>query len=250
MSALPYLIDPSWGIAGLIDVETTGLNPGKDEIIEFSIVLFAFDQDTGEIKGIVDEYTGLCDPGRSIPKTASEIHGITKRDVKGKKLNTYKIDTMIRQADFLISHNAKFDSKFVRILFPIAYAKPWLCSMNDIDWKSKGFRSKALQNLLKDHNITVDEAHRANSDVKACLALLYQKNSEGNYYFYELLQCRKVAAASNNMPITLREANKAPRSFNWLKALLITASIIILPIYPFLGIAGIIASFFIRKPKT
>lgn len=246
MSALPYLIDPSWGIAGFIDVETTGLNPEKDEIIEFSIVLFAFDQETGEIKGIIDEYTGLREPDRRIPKAASEIHGLTRKDVRGKVLDNAKINRMINWADFLVSHNAEFDSNFVQNLFG-RYDKPWLCSMDGIDWKAKGFRSKSLQNLLKDHNITIDEAHRANADVKACLTLLSQKDSEGNYYFYELLKHRRVAAAFDNMAITKHEANKPSRSFNWVKALWIFGSIIIFPFYPFLGIAGIIASFFVKK---
>lgn len=246
MSALPYLIDPSWGIAGFIDVETTGLNPEKDEIIEFSIVLFAFDQETGEITGIVDEYTGLCDPGRSIPKAASEIHGITRKDVKGKALDNGKINQMINWADFLVSHNAKFDSSFVQNHFG-RYDKPWLCSMDGIDWKGKGFPSKALQKLLKAHNITVDKAHRANADVKACLTLLSQKDREGKYYFYELLSQRRVAAAFHDMAIKHREASNSPRSFNWVKAIWISASILIFPFYPFLGVMGIIASFFIRK---
>lgn len=246
MSELAYLIDPSWGIAGFIDVETTGLNPEKDEIIEFSIVLFAFDQQTGEIKGIVDEYTGLCDPGISISKAASEIHGITKKDVKGKELNTHKIDSMIRQTDFLISHNAEFDGKFVRKLFPIAYAKAWLCSMSGIDWKGKGFHSKALQKLLKNHNIAVDEAHRAEADVKACLTLLSQKDSEGQYYFKELLKHRKVAAALETIATDNRKTNKS-YSFGWIKVVLFFVSIIILPFNPWFGVTGIIASLVIKK---
>lgn len=246
MSELSYLIDPSWGIAGFIDVETTGLNSEKDEIIEFSIVLFAFDQKTGEIKGIVDEYTGLREPERRIPKAASEIHGITRKDVKGRVLDNQKINPMIRRADFLVSHNAAFDSSFVQNHFG-RYEKPWLCSMDGIDWKAKGFRSKALQKLLKDHNIAVDEAHRAEADVKACLTLLSQKDSEGQYYFKELLKHREVAATLETMTNDQCKTKKSHRSFGWVKAILFFTSLIILPFSPWLGVTGVIASLIIKK---
>ncbi|WP_200760505.1 exonuclease domain-containing protein [Effusibacillus dendaii] len=179
------------GLAAFIDVETTGLDPFDDEIIEFSIVLFEFDRKTGEFTDIIDEYTGLKEPiGKRIPRAATRVNGITNDMVEGEELDDDKIISLIHSAEFIVAHNAKFDRSFVEMEYPKLdwTNKPWLCSMNGIGWKRKGFASKGLQNLLKDHGIEVNNAHRAANDVRAALMLLSQKNSKGEYYFKELLR--------------------------------------------------------------
>jgi len=186
-------IDPAWGKAAFIDVETTGLNPAYEEIIELAIVLFAFQRETGKIMGIIDEYIGLREPSRPISRGAYLVHRISKRDVRGKTLDHAKIESLISRADFLIAHNAGFDKGFVGKMFPVALSKPWYCSMNDIKWYRKGFPSKALQNLLAAHRIRVDRAHRAGEDVRACLMLLSLMNQNGITYFQEMLDEKKNA---------------------------------------------------------
>lgn len=176
------------GIAGFIDVETTGLNPNYDEIIEFSICLFTFDRITGKIKGITEEYTGLCEPKIPISPGAARVHGIKPCDVKGKCLDEGRINSMIQKADFLIAHNMNFDYKFVKRVFPICDTKKWVCSMKGIDWFKRGFSSRALQKLLQAHGIRVKNAHRADSDVKAAIRLLSLLDRDGKYYLAELLE--------------------------------------------------------------
>ena len=66
--------DPfSYGIAGCIDVETTGLSPYTNEIIELGLVLFAFNRQTGKIIEVLEEYTGLREPVCSISWGASRF---------------------------------------------------------------------------------------------------------------------------------------------------------------------------------
>jgi len=57
-----------------LDLETTGLNPDKDAIIEVGAVKFR----DGEI---VEEFTTLVNPGRPIPPEITMITRITDRDV-------------------------------------------------------------------------------------------------------------------------------------------------------------------------
>lgn len=181
---------PQYGFAGYIDIETTGLDAKKDQIIEFAISLFCFDKNTCKIMGIVDFYCGLREPTIPIPPEASRINGIYMHDVKGKDLDYERINKLIDKAEFLISHNADFDRKFVRVLFPSVESKDWLCSMNDIDWYSKGFYSKGLQNLLSMHGIRPKYAHRASEDVKAAIKLLACSSENGESYFSELIKKR------------------------------------------------------------
>jgi len=175
-------------VAGFIDVETTGLNPARDEVVEFAIALFAFRPDSGEIMGIVGKYAGLRDPGRPIPKDASAIHGIRDADVRGKRLDERRIRALLERAEFFVAHNASFDRPFVERLFPEAGAKPWYCSMNGVPWKELGFASRGLQNLLRDHGIRPQRAHRGLDDVEAALLLLARTGSEGKQYFQYVLE--------------------------------------------------------------
>ena len=57
-----------------VDVETTGLDPGEDRIIEVGIITF----EKGEI---VERYQSLVNPGCSIPADSTRVTGITNDDV-------------------------------------------------------------------------------------------------------------------------------------------------------------------------
>lgn len=199
------VVNDASGIAGYIDVETTGLDPYNDQIIEFSIVLFEFNRFTAEITKLMEEYVGLEEPTFPIPKRATKVHGITMKMVEGHSLDYKKINSMIERAEFLVSHNARFDRSFVSQMFPMTVSKPWLCSMNGISWRRKGFVSIGLHNLLRDHGIEIARSHRALDDVKAAIRLLSQKNNKGEYYLKELIDNhqRKVALA-------LKKAQQSP----------------------------------------
>lgn len=178
--------DSSCGIAGFVDVETTGFSPVTDEVVELAICLFEFKRATGQITQIIENYVGLREPKKSIPAAATRVHGLKTADVKGKKLDHGIIESMIHKAEFLVAHNAPFDYGFMSRLFKICQEKPWLCSMRGIGWYQKGYPSMGLQNLLKCHGITPEKAHRAEHDVEAAIKLL-SLSPNGKTYFLELL---------------------------------------------------------------
>ena len=60
-----------------LDCETTGLDPDKDEIIEFAIARFNFDT-------IIDSFETLIEPSFPISEESTAIHHITDQMVKGK----------------------------------------------------------------------------------------------------------------------------------------------------------------------
>jgi len=182
--------DTAWCLAAYIDCETTGLDAAKHELIELALVLFAYEPATGEVIGIVEEYTGLREPKGRIDDAAREKHGITCEMVRGKHLDAEKVNSMLDQASFLIAHNAKFDQAFVGRLFPLARKKRWYCSMANIHWAWKGFPSRGLHSLLAQHGIAVGQAHRALDDARAAVVLLGQKR-DGHTYLAELLGSRR-----------------------------------------------------------
>ena len=174
------------GTGAFIDTETTGLG-ASDEVIEFAIVRFSYDISRDRIS-VLDTYQGFREPGCPIDPNAERVHGISFEKVSGKRLRDKVVHKILRKADFLVAHNAVFDRRFVERLYPQTGTIRWFCSMNGIDWKSKGFGSKGLQQLLSDHGIAANRKHRALDDVLAALELLAQVDPlSGRMYLAELL---------------------------------------------------------------
>ncbi len=186
---VPFLknefLHPSWSLAACVDIETTGLYPEQHEIVELAIALFAFENNTGQIKGIVDMYVGQEEPSEEIPGHITAIHGLTKSMLKGNSLNRSRIKAIAEAAEFYVAHNARFDSSFCISLLP---QKPWHCTMTQIRWVNWTTRYQSLDSLIKRFRLAPKQYHRAEKDVKAILMLLSQKNEQGQYYLGELLQ--------------------------------------------------------------
>ncbi|MCB0058400.1 MAG: 3'-5' exoribonuclease, partial [Caldilineaceae bacterium] len=92
-----------------IDVETTGLDPERDAIIEIAAITFR-GQD------IVDEFSSLVNPQRPIPPEITQLTGITQAMVDGAP-GMFKLRSQLRQIigdHVLVAHNADFDLGFLR----------------------------------------------------------------------------------------------------------------------------------------
>ena len=154
-------------------------------------MLFEFDGLTGDVGGIIAEYSGLQDPGREIPYGATQAHGMTWDDLRGHSLNDAEVRAILARASLLVAHNARFDRGFVAKLYPEVTRSEWRCSMDGIPWRTKGFRSKGLQELLSDHGLRVDAVHRALDDARNTLRLLSQRQPDGRTYLADLFQLKR-----------------------------------------------------------
>lgn len=94
------------------DLETTGLHPLWERIVEIAAVRF----NTHGCE--LDRFQSLVDPGKPIPTEATKIHGITDDMVRGQPTIS---DVLSRFVSFLgggstvlIAHNASFDRNFLK----------------------------------------------------------------------------------------------------------------------------------------
>lgn len=188
MSEFATVVDPNCHLAAVVDVETTGLSPAVDEIIEICVILFSFSPDSAEIRGTIDRYSGLREPRVGIHPAAQEIHGLSLEELRGHKLDEERLSNLFRRADFLIAHNASFDRSFVTRLFPEARDRPWLCSMRGIDWVASGCAGRSLDLLRTHFRLETAEHHRAAADAAVTLELLSTRDSTGRPFFGYLLE--------------------------------------------------------------
>lgn len=96
----------------ILDLETTGLSPKNDRIIEFGAVAI-------EDGRVMEEFHSLVDAGVKIPYEARRIHGITNKMLKGQP----KIEEVVPHFhkfianSIVVAHNADFDLSFLKYEF-------------------------------------------------------------------------------------------------------------------------------------
>lgn len=99
------------------DLETTGLSPRSDRVIEVGAVRFTPDG------RVIDELSLLVDPSLPIPLAIQRLTGITDADVRGQPSPT---EAIAQLADFvgdaeLVGHGVAFDLAFCSALAPSVF---------------------------------------------------------------------------------------------------------------------------------
>ncbi|MFM9847379.1 MAG: 3'-5' exonuclease [Hyphomicrobiaceae bacterium] len=157
-------------IGVVLDIETTGLSPTSDEIIEFGMVKFTFSGD-GRVFDVVDEFTALREPSIPLPAAITELTGISTEMVTGQRIDADQVGRFIDDAVLVIAHGAAFDRPFCEVLFPAFADKHWACSNTEVDWRARRHRGSKLTYLLNDIGLFY-EGHRALDDCRALLEVL------------------------------------------------------------------------------
>ena len=153
-----------------LDVETTGLYPERDEIIELGMVRFSFSAE-GEILATDPPFSRLNQPSKPIPAEITRLTGITDAMVAGQAIDAAEVEGFVEPAVIVIAHNAGFDRRFVERAFPIFAGKAWGCSISDVPWREEGFEGSRLGYLAMRHGFFFD-GHRATDDCHAVLEIL------------------------------------------------------------------------------
>ena len=92
----------------VLDVETTGLDPKKCEVIEMGMVKFAYLAD-GRMTHVIDNFGALNEPTNPIPPEITDLTGITNEMVAGQHINASAVSAFVADANIVIAHNASFD---------------------------------------------------------------------------------------------------------------------------------------------
>jgi DNA polymerase-3 subunit epsilon len=149
-----------------IDLETTGVNPGTDRIVEIAIVKILTDG-TRTVK------RKLLNPEMPIPKGASDIHGITDEMVKDAptfKLAAQELKQVLDGCDFAGYNSNRFDipllmEEFMRVQVDFDMKNRKLLDVQNIFHKME---PRTLSAAYKFYcNKALEGAHGAEADASA-----------------------------------------------------------------------------------
>ncbi len=155
-----------------LDIETTGLDPQRDAILEIGMVHFSG-------RRIEAEYSQLINPGRPIPALITQLTGITNEMVR----NAPPIKAVLQEvSDFagnapIVGHNVQFDLSFMRkqnVLRTNASVDTYELAAIALPSNSRYNLGTLGQTL----GILIPNSHRALDDARlahAVLQSLYQK---------------------------------------------------------------------------
>jgi DNA polymerase-3 subunit epsilon len=127
----------------LLDTETTGLDPRKDEVIELGMVKFDYLPD-GRVVGVRDVFSSFNEPSVPIPTDVTALTGITDEMVAGRRIDEAAVSAFVEDAVIVIAHNAGFDRKFAERYWPVFERRAWGCSATEVEWRQHGFEGSRL----------------------------------------------------------------------------------------------------------
>lgn len=154
----------------VIDVETTGLSPNADRILELAILR------TDARGNVIDEWSSRFNPQG--PVGATHIHGMTEADIRDAPLFTDSIEEIVHQLKgaAIAAHNARFDTAFLRAEFARAgWEMPWLPSLCTFEASREYFPEldrRRLSDCCYAAGVRLSNAHSAMGDAKATAGLL------------------------------------------------------------------------------
>jgi DNA polymerase-3 subunit epsilon len=165
----PHILDGHLDFA-VIDVETTGLFPGRsDRIVEFAVLRLS---PTGSP---ICEYVTLVNPRRDIGPTW--IHGITASDVKSAPTFEELAGDILDQIKgaVLVAHNVRFDKRFMLAEFGrvgcLLPDIPAICTLGLSYRFLPQITDRRLIGCCAACGIPLEQAHSALVDARAVAAL-------------------------------------------------------------------------------
>jgi len=172
----------------VLDLETTGnLSVGQDKIIEVGMVVI-------ENNEIIDEFSTMLYPGKSIPPFITQLTGIKDEDVADAPSFSEMADVIVEilKDSYLIAHNVPFDLGFLNAELS-AIGKPRLKNrvLDTVELTrifyphAPGYKLGILADFL---NIEHENPHRALSDAYVTAKLFIKLQEKISSLPYETIE--------------------------------------------------------------
>ena len=211
-----YRPGPGEFVAVIVDVETTGLDHQRDEVIEIGMVSFVYDA-ASKIGPVIGSLSLLREPSVEITPEITKLTGITAEMVAGQVPDLDAVRALLEPADLVIAHNAKFDRNFCERLHEGFVHKPWACSVAEVRWADLGYEGSKLGYLVNQSG-WFHHGHRAVDDCHALLEVLATDLGDGTGvalgHLLASSQRTRVRVWAQHAPFDLKDVLKR-RGYRW-----------------------------------
>lgn len=155
----------------VFDIETTGFNPWKEDLIEIGAV---------KIQGgkIIDQFHSLIKPTKELSVEIQKLTGITPEMLQDAR---EALPVVTEFMDFikdtvLVAHNAQFDVNFIKVkhqqLFETKIDPTYIDTLSLARSVWPGLKSYRLNVVAKELNIQLLSHHRATDDARCAAEIL------------------------------------------------------------------------------
>lgn len=148
-----------------IDVETTGMSPGCDRVIEIGIIRVEDNQ-------VINQYSSLINPGTHIDPFILSMTGINPGELQNAP-SFYEVADRIKKLlsdSVFVAHNVLFDYGFIKREFERlekSFSAKYCCSVKLSKKLYPRFKRHNLDAIIKRFNLVCANRHRAFDDAKA-----------------------------------------------------------------------------------
>lgn len=159
------------------DLETTGLNPRRDQVVSIGAVRVQVDAPALVELAV---FSRLINPGRSIPPNSTAIHGITDADVmEASLLDNNLVDFRAFIGDAVpLCHVAAFDLAFLARPLKAAGLPPIQHVLDTALLArvlSPSLRDAALETLADQLHVALTGRHTAIGDARICANVFWRQ---------------------------------------------------------------------------
>jgi len=163
----------------IIDTETNGLDPDTCQILEIGCVLYDVDS-----HAILSQYSDIVDDATE--NAVEAINGIAPALLPLGRPPIYvlgRVGELVFRADLIVAHNASFDRGFMdamqrRFLGLPVLNRPWLCTLEDVEFPIKSGRK--LIEIAVAHGVPITDAHRALPDCVTLAKIFFRCHELGH----------------------------------------------------------------------
>lgn len=165
----------------VFDLETTGLDPAKHEIIEIGAIRVNRDSSNH------DTFQQLVKPSKRVPKKITELTGITQAmvDNEGEPLEKALREFLSFAGELrLVSFNAAFDMAFLHNAankYSVTVSNQVSCALKMARRAWPGRRSYRLIDLAKDGHLSSAGTHRALGDCQRAMIVYAAAASQAGH---------------------------------------------------------------------
>ena len=195
----------------VLDTETTGLDPASAKCIEVGAVLFHV-----PTRSVLSQVSFLLPAAANPAEHVNGIAAMVTRLPQPWQAGLQHFQSLLAVADAVLAHNAAFDAQWfgIKPLPPIE--KPWICTMDDIEWPPERHLRSApsVRDLALAYGVPVWAAHRALTDCTYLVQVL-ERCSDLEDLLAAALEPRLLYRA--NLPYSERHRAKQA-GFRWNEA--------------------------------